>query len=131
MKRDAKLRRLARNLAKQSMHAGKPAHNRVEAVIGEAQKLPVSRRRELLKAYHDYLAKEIARFEATVEHAGPLSDDAQENIAYELKHYYRHKIEMKLQPNDALLAGVRVRVGDDVFDASALGRLDRLKAVLS
>lgn len=131
MKRDFKLRRLARTLAKQSMHAGKPATNRVTAILEEVQKLPVTRRRALLHLYHDYLAKEIARFEAIVEHAGPLSDDAQDNIASELKSYYRHKIELITKPNDDLLAGVRVRVGDDVFDASARGRLERLRAAIA
>ena len=131
MKSDHKLRRLARNLARQTMHAGKPAQNRVDTVLAEAAKFPLSRRRALLTHYHRYLAIEMARFEAKVEHAGPLSEEAQDNLASSLKAHYRHKIELTLIPEPKLLAGVRIRVGDDVFDASALGRLERLKAALA
>ncbi len=130
MNQDLKIRRLARNLARQTMHAGKPAANRIAAVLEQAATLPATRQRALLKHYHTYLAREMSHFEAIVEHAGPLSDLAQGQIAAELKSHYRHKIDLTLRENPGLIAGIKIRVADDVFDASALGRLNRLRNAL-
>jgi F-type H+-transporting ATPase subunit delta len=39
---------------------------------------------------------------------------------------YDRPVSAVIQQETALIAGVRVRVGDDVYDASVAGRLQRL-----
>ena len=49
-----------------------------------------------------------------------------QTIAANLSTRYGRKIAPVAKRNDALLAGVRVRVGDDVYESSVAGQLAAL-----
>lgn len=123
---DPKLKRLTRKLAALCMHAGKPVAKRVQAVIDSFKEFSPTRQRAALNLFHDALEREISRFEAEVEHAGPLSEEALQAIGDQLKSHYHHAFQLNARENPALLAGFRVTVQDDVFDASLQTRLQRL-----
>ncbi len=131
MRQDPKLKTFARKLAQMCMHAGHAAQNRVQEVLESLQPLPPTRRKAILKLFLAALEREMAKYEATVEHAGPVSDDVQETIKEQLKTFYGHSINLTLSENEALIAGVRVRVSDDVFDASLVTRLNALASGIS
>ena len=62
-----------------------------------------------------------------VEHAGPVSDAVLQAIARAMAAKYGRPIAPVAQRNDLLLAGLRVRVGDDVYEQSVAGQLDALR----
>ncbi len=83
-----------------------------------------------LRAYRRRVAAELARGRALIEHAGPVSDKMVQEIAANLAARYGRPIAADARANPALLAGLRVRVGDDVYEVSVAGQLAALAAAV-
>ena len=64
---------------------------------------------------------------AKVESASPLSGDVQAQIETELTRMYGPGLSLSYGSNPALLSGVRITVGSDVYDGSVKGRLTELE----
>lgn len=96
-----------------------------------AKRHPAHRLRPLLRAYLGAVRREISRSEARIEHAGPLSAESAAAIAAHFTKALGRAVRPVPSRQDALLAGFRVRVGDDVTDLSAAGRLERLARSLA
>jgi len=63
---------------------------------------------------------------AKVESASPLNGDVQAQIESELARMYGRGLLMSYASNPALVGGVRITVGSDVYDGSIKGRLTAL-----
>jgi F-type H+-transporting ATPase subunit delta len=68
------------------------------------------------------------RHSAVVESATPLVDGLRASIRGDLARRYGPAIETTFRENPALIAGLRVKVGSDVYDGSVRARLDTLEA---
>lgn len=122
----------AKRLLALSTHEGTVAPDRVAAVLAAlAERHRAHELRPLLRAYLGAVRRELARAEARIEHAGPLSAEAARAIADHFSRALGRPIRPVATRNDALLAGFRARVGDDVTDLSAAGRLERLARSLA
>ena len=105
---------------------------RLCAVIAALTKSrPAHQLRPLLRAYLANIRRELARGEARIEHAGPLSSAEADAIAAHFSKSLGRTVRPVTRRNDALLAGFRVRVADDVTDLSASLRLANLAKSLS
>jgi F-type H+-transporting ATPase subunit delta len=80
----------------------------------------------VLKAYQRLVSAEVARGQAVVEHAGPIDARALDAIASALATKYGRPVTAVEKRNDQLLAGVRVRIGDDLYESSVAGQLAAL-----
>jgi F-type H+-transporting ATPase subunit delta len=69
---------------------------------------------------------EVERREVTVESAVEVDPATRERVAAGLAKQYGPDLNIRYQITPALLGGLRIRVGNDVFDGSVKGRLDRL-----
>ena len=69
---------------------------------------------------------EMARREVLVESATALSASEGQRISAGLAKDYGDKLTIQFKTNPELLGGLSIKVGDDVFDGSVKGRLDRL-----
>ena len=122
----------AKKLLSLSLESGVVSAERVEAVLNSLKKSrPAYTLRPLLRAYLACVRKEIARGEALIEHAGPLSATDANTIATHFSKTLSRTVSPVARRNDALLAGFRVRVGDDVIDLTAAHRLSNLTKSLS
>ena len=68
----------------------------------------------------------MERRQVTVESAGTLDDASRERVQSSLKQNYGEDLTFEFRVNPDLLGGMRVRVGNDVWDGSVKSRLDRL-----
>jgi F-type H+-transporting ATPase subunit delta len=128
----ASVRAEAKRLLALSMEAGAVSPDRVGAVLAAlSQSRPAHTLRPLLRAYLAHVRRELTRGEARIEHAGPLSTAAADAIAAHFTQHLGRPVRPVARRNDALLAGFRVRVGDDVTDVSAALRLANLAKALS
>ncbi len=86
---------------------------------------PLAARRAFTRSFLRYLAQEVRARRVLVEHAGPLENSALEEIA---RSFGVESAGRRLEhlSNPALIGGVRVTQGDNVYDASIAGRLGRL-----
>lgn len=70
---------------------------------------------------------EVARRSALVETAVPLPDALRGQVTASLERLYGPGLEMTFAQEPALIGGMRVQVGSDVFDGSIQSRLNHLK----
>lgn len=128
----ASVRAEAKRLLAMSLEGGVVSADLVGAVLAALTKSRASHQlRPLLRAYLANIRRELARGEARIEHAGPLSATDADAIAAHFSKVLGRTVRPVARRNDALLAGFRVRVGDDVTDLTASLRLANLAKSLS
>jgi F-type H+-transporting ATPase subunit delta len=120
------VQQLARQLFKLSVVNGELSADQVAGVLQYIEKNRPPHTLAVLKTYQRLIAAEVARGQAVVEHAGAIKETLLASIAAAMTAKYGRKVSSVAKRNDALLAGVRVRVGDDVYESSVAGQLAEL-----
>jgi F-type H+-transporting ATPase subunit delta len=120
------IQQLARQFFKLSFANGAISAAQVGGVLEYIEKHRPAHSMAVLKAYQRLIAAEVARGQAVVEHAGPIDSAALNAIASALAKKYGRPVTAVEKRNDALLAGVRVRIGDDLYESSVAGQLAAL-----
>ena len=69
---------------------------------------------------------ETERRQVLVESANPLDETSQSRVKSSLSRQYGDDLTFDFKVTPELLGGMRVRVGNDVWDGSVKSRLDRL-----
>ncbi len=123
-----KAQQLARQLLQLSLENGTISADRVAAVLAHVEKTKPAHSVEVLRTYQRLVARELARSVVRVEHAGAVAPGALDQISAALSRRYGRSITWVAQPNSQLIAGLRLRVGDDVFESSVSGQLSTLAA---
>ncbi|HVS53049.1 MAG TPA: F0F1 ATP synthase subunit delta [Opitutaceae bacterium] len=124
------VQQLARQFFQLSFEQGALSPERVAGVLAYVEKHRPARVVAVLKAYQRLVAAEIARNRAIVEHAGALGEPILASITAAMTKKYGRPIAGVAQRNDALLAGLRVRVGDDIYESSVASQLAALAAAV-
>ena len=117
---------LARQLFKLSFENGQITAERVAGVLGYVEKIQPPQMVAVLKAYQRLVATELGRGQAIVEHAGAVSPAVLQAIAAQLTKKYARPVTTTAKANPALLAGLRVRIGDDIYENSVSSQLGAL-----
>ena len=120
----------ARQLFKMSVAQGAVSPELVGGVLAYIDKHEPANPILVLKAYRRLIATELGKSQALVEHAGAMPDAVLQSIAAALTKKYGRSVTATAQAAPALLAGVRVRVGDDVYESSISGQLAALGAAV-
>jgi F-type H+-transporting ATPase subunit delta len=121
---------LARQLFKMSVVDGAVSAERVSGVLEYLEKHNPSNPVMVLKAYHRLIAAEVAKGVAVVEHAGAVNEAMLASIAAAMTRKYSRAVTATAKPNPALLAGIRVHVGDDIYESSIAAQLDALASAV-
>ena len=120
------IQQLARQFYKLSFSNGVISAGQVAGVLEYIEKHRPANSMAVLKAYQRLIAAEVARGQAVVEHAGPINSAALDAIAAAMSKKYGRSVTAVEKRNDALLAGVRVRIGDDLYESSVASQLATL-----
>ena len=128
MRADKKTKALAKQLFKLSVVNGAVSPEQVAGVLAYVEKVAPRNSLALLKLYHRAVATEFAKSRAIVEHAGPLSDTTLRLIEAAMTKKYSRPVTASARPNPQLLAGLRVRVGSDLYESTVSGQLATLSA---
>ena len=126
MKRDKKITQLAKKLVELSKDNGVVTEAKVGEVLAGLKQVQHRHHLTVLKTFLNYLRREIALQTAVVSTPAALSDEALKAIEATYSKMYGRPVTAVTKQDTSLIAGVRVRVGDDVYDASVAGRLQRL-----
>lgn len=122
------IQQLAKQFFKLSVVDGALSSERVAGVLEYIEKHRPAHTLAVIRAYQRLVAAEVARGQAVVEHAGAVSPATLAGIESAMTKKYGRKVATVTQPNDKLLAGIRIRVGDDVYESSVAGQLAALSA---
>jgi len=130
MRGDKKTKQLARQLFKLSLVDGAVSPEQVAGVLGYIEKTAPRHPLALLKLYHRAISVELAKSRAIVEHAGPLGEATLRQIEATMTQRYARPVTASAQPNPKLLAGLRIRVGSDVYESTVAGQLAALSSAV-
>jgi F-type H+-transporting ATPase subunit delta len=126
MKTTAQTRQKAKRLFRMCMVNGRLDENRflnmVRIVLESRHRSYLSLLAQLAKM----VKLERSAHEAKIESAEPLPVDLQAGVRTSLERLYGDELEMSFAHNPALIGGMRVKIGSDVYDASVLARLGAL-----
>ena len=127
MKSPKQLRREARQMLHLCLVRGLLDEARVRRAVQKV--LEANRRRSLtLLSYFQRLVRlERARHTAEVESAASLPATLQARILSNLDHVYGPGLSTSFSLNPALIGGMRIRVGSDVYDGSVRSGLAFLR----
>jgi len=127
MKTTKQAKREAAQLFRLCLVDGLMDEGRVRQVV---QRVMEGKRRgylTLLSFFHRLVKLERARHTAEVESAVPLPADLQANVESGLTRAYGPRINIQFAHRPALIGGMRIKVGSDVYDSSVRSKLAALE----
>jgi F-type H+-transporting ATPase subunit delta len=81
----------------------------------------------ILGCFHRLLKLDSERRLARIESAVPLSGEMEAALRSRLEQQYGRGLQFRLSQNPALIGGVRIQVGSDVYDGSIRARLNEMR----
>jgi len=130
MKINKEMRQQSKELLRASYTEGKLDGSRVSTLVKSLIEKKPRNYIQVLDAYKRLLRLEIEKRSATIETASELAPDASADITRNLKQKYGTDLSTQFVLNPELLGGMRIRVGNDVWDSSVRNRLERLQQQL-
>ena len=131
MKVSKEARKLSKQLLQKSFANGRldadQVKSQVEAVIASKPRDYLA----ALKNFHRLIRLEVEKRHAIVESAAPLSGELVRQITASLIARHGLDLTTEFKVNPALLGGMRVKIGSDVWDGSIQNRLARLEQNLA
>lgn len=82
---------------------------------------------EILTRLHRLVELDFAQRNARVESATPLAADRQNAVTAEIKKKYGNSMNISFSQNPALIGGLRIQAGSDLYDGSVKTRLEKLE----
>jgi F-type H+-transporting ATPase subunit delta len=130
MKISKAARREAKQLLRSCQVQGVLDENRVRQTV---QRVIASQPRgylAILSQFQRWVKLELERRTARIDSATPLPQDMEANLRDSLSRTYGPGLNFLFTHNPALIAGVRIKVGSDVYDGSVQARLAALEQSL-
>lgn len=119
-------KQLAKKLLKLSFEGEGVSLARIQAIVQSLRDKPAHKRKPLLKLYCNYLLQEIGKTEGKLEYAGNVTNKDLQSLEKALKEYYVHDVSLTPVELPNLIAGFRITIGDDVWEASVSNNLKQL-----
>jgi F-type H+-transporting ATPase subunit delta len=127
VKINKEIRQLSRNLVRDSYVDGALDRERISRIVRAVIERKPRNYIQLLENYQRLLRLELDKRRVTVESAVELDPEAGRQIVAGREQNYGPGLTTEYSINRALLGGVRIRVGSDVWDSSVRNRLERLQ----
>ncbi len=130
MKTAKQSEREARQLYRLCLVQGRLDEDRARTVVHDVIDAGRTGRLAVLSKFQRLVKLDRSQHTATVESAGPLPDDLRAAIASGLTRIHGDTTAIAFADNPALIGGIRIQVGSNVYDGSVKGRLSALAARL-
>ena len=120
-------RREAKHLFRSCLVQGLPDESRVRQAVKRVIEVKPRGYLAILSYFQRLVKLDLDRRTAKVESAVPLPQDSQAGLRAALTRVYGTGLNVTFSQNPALIAGLRIRVGSDVYDGSVQARLAALE----
>ena len=130
MKINKEIRQISREMLRASFTDGQLDRGKIGSLM---QSLTEKRPRhyvDILQNYKRLLRLEIEKRHAKIESALQLAPESAKSLTERLKKKYGGDLTTEFVVDPALLGGMRIRVGSDVWDGTVRNRLRRLEQEL-
>lgn len=129
MKDKKQLKKLVRKMIKESVKDGVLQEKKAIAFLKEIKKLHLAKALYLLNEYKKALGLEISKHTLVVESTMKLSNKQLNNIKGELKNMGKI-VKHKNKINPDLIGGLKIKVGDLIFDDSIKSRIAQIGGII-
>ncbi len=127
MSEDIKIKKLAKNLVMITLdEEGKIIQSEMEKLISGLIETQPSGLKKLLKLILNETKRLEYGYSAVVEFNGKSDQRIVDNLVQKLDTLTDGKVELKIVETPTIIAGYRVRIGDDVIEDSIASRLSNL-----
>ena len=130
MKINKEIRRLSRALLRGSFTNGQLDRGKIGSLVDRVIAEKPRNYIKVLENYKRLLSLEVEKRRARIESASELSPEVKAPIIQNLKRKYGQDLMPEFAVNPALLGGMKIRVGSDVWDGTVRNRLQRLQQQL-
>jgi F-type H+-transporting ATPase subunit delta len=130
MKINKEIRQLSREMLRGSFADGQLNSGKISSIIDLVTTRKPRNYVDVLKSYRRLLRLEVEKRRAQIETATEMNPATQSEVVTNLKKKYGSDLAPEFVVNPELLGGMRIRVGNDVWDGSVRNRLERLRQQL-
>ena len=127
MKLNKEIRQLSRKMLQASFTDGQLDPGRIASLVDSVAAGKPRNYINVLKNYKRLLRLEVEKRHATIETASEVDPAIRSEIVSNLKSKYGDDLATEFHVDPQLLGGMRIRVGNDVWDGSVRNRLERLQ----
>lgn len=127
MKLNKEIRQLSRKMLQASFTDGQLDAGRIASLVDSLVTQKPRNYIDVLKNYRRLLRLELEKRHATIETASEVEPAMRSEIEANLKTKYGNDLATEFHVDPQLLGGMRIRVGNDVWDGSVRNRLERLQ----
>ncbi len=127
MKISKQARREAKELFRSCLSDGRLEETRVRQAVQQTLQTKPRGYLAILSHFLRLVKLAIEQRTARIESAVALSQDLQAEVRDSLEKTYGPSLAVSYAQNPALIGGLRIRVGSDVYDGSIQGRLAALQ----
>ncbi|MBV8815222.1 MAG: F0F1 ATP synthase subunit delta [Verrucomicrobia bacterium] len=127
MRTTKEARKTSRRLLSLSFTDGKLDQQKVNQMVQTVLRDKPRHYGEVLQDYQRLLRLEVEKRHAVVESATALNSTLSNLLITKLKARYGDDLTIEFKTNSNLLGGLRVKLGDDVWDGSVRNRLRTLQ----
>ena len=106
---------------------GKMHGNRIKRVVKLVGEKKPRKYQSILSAFQRLVRLEVEKRSATVESAVELSREVRDQLRADLQRKFGEDLTLDFFINPALLGGMRVQVGSQVWDGSVRAKLENLR----
>jgi F-type H+-transporting ATPase subunit delta len=130
MKSTKEARKVSRELFRHSFTSGKLDEEKISNMVQTVLATRPRRYLDVLKDYQRLLQLETDKRHAVIESATPLNRSLGDHIVANLKTRYGEDLTTEFRTNPELLGGLKIKIGNDVWDGSVKNRLSQLQEQL-
>jgi F-type H+-transporting ATPase subunit delta len=124
------VRQIAREMLRASFTDGQLDRGRIASLVDSILTRKPRNFLKILEYYKRLLRLETEKRHARIETATAVEPQIASQISLNLARLYGNDLSTEFAINPALLGGMRIRVGSDVWDSSVRNRLERLQQQL-
>ncbi|MHA3770689.1 F0F1 ATP synthase subunit delta [Verrucomicrobiota bacterium sgz303538] len=131
MKLSKEARRMSRELFRVSFTDSKLDQSKVRTIVQEIAEAKPRHYLDILKDYQRLIRLEVEKRHAVIESAIELDEVTRGQLEQTLRAKYGSDLTTEFKATPELIAGLRIRIGSDVWDSSVRERLNRLESQLA
>jgi len=123
-------RRVSRQLFRHSFTEGKLDKEKISHMVESLLAQKPRHYVDALKVYQRLIRLETEKRHVVIESATQLNSALANQIVTKLRARYGEDLTTEFRRNPELVAGLRIKIGDDVWDGSVKNRLHKLQEQL-
>ena len=130
MKTRKQARKITREMFRHSFTSNKLDEEKITEMVQSVIARKPRHYVDVLKDYQHLLHLEVEKRHAVIESATPLNRSVGDQIVANLRARYGEDLTTEFRTNPELLGGLRIKIGNDVWDGSVKNRLNQLQQQL-